>query len=1121
MTSIYGVKRDCSIMKPFVLFAFVFFSVAMICQFPARGETVVDLGTATLTIDEQGYALIGDTSAMALSEAGVEPVVGIVVDGQQINPESVQVSDGRMTAVFPGGGLCEFTVLPGDGFALFDLVRVEFSQAPERLRLFSLALSPGAEILDTLNAGHAGNLMVAIPAAEPNVHPCTRVLGRREADRAGCFHELTVSPDAKVGTGAAVFTATSNDESGGWSVSTRGLAHALNLGGLKAIRAWVNGDGKGELLKIQLADGSGGCRDTYIPITFQGWQQVTVSEAPYNTLNPEYVAGLNIYYNGLPAGQTVRCGMDHIEAILERNGAEEGVLLEDFEPESSYWQVQSTALAVETLARYGLQPARFGVIACPQEDFMTVMERFEAAAGLPSPKPGGVWNKISPWVKRSYLFITSFKESQFEPVLALAKRGGFDMILMGQESWAKATGHYEINTENFPGGLDSLAATLKRFRQEGFHAGLHFLGPSIYPPDPYLTPVPDPRLVRDASAVLAADIDATTNLLPTETVPADFPAEDGGYLGDGTVVQIDDELLAYGGRSLEPPFGLLQCSRGILGTAAAPHAKGQAVRHLKRSYGYFLFDMDTTLLDEVSSNFARVANACDIDMVYFDGSERLQGEHWYYNARLHKAFFDKLARKDILLQASSYSHYSWHILARSASADGHGDLKGYLDERSPAFDAFKRIGLPLDIGWYYGYDTSCTPDMYEYILGATIGYDSSMSFQVSLDAASRHPFTGEILDLIARYERLRLSGKVPEEMRARLRVAPELSGVSDPEKRAQLRGARQEYRLLEQEGQAAFQRVIYEPWQEITSAGEQHWEFTVPQGPALAGVQIHVQPGPWLAAGPSYHGPEAVLLESFDTLAPYVKTGDGGGEVLDLPNGASGSTLEGVSQRITISETDVREGGRCAVYTAESALDAASGWSVFGKQFAPPLDLSAHRAIGFWFRGDGKGGQFKLQLLDGTKAADFYVANDYAGWRYHQLVRPEADPIDYSQVRTLNFYYNGLPAHTAVSCAIDDVKALAGVDAQTLTDPWLEIDGKRLAWTGTLQAGQYLFLWPGEPSRCYGPAFVEPTSGEASLPVIALPEGTHTATFGHAGNLAASLRVRVTLQPPERYDIPL
>ena len=561
-------------MKPFVLFACIFVSMVTIWQVSARGETTIDLGTATLTIDEQGYAHIGDTSVAALCQAGVEPVVGVVLDGRRIHPESVQVSEGRMTAAFPGGGLCEFTLQPGDGFVVFELVRFEFPQPPERLRLFRWP-SPGAEILDTLNAGCFSGMTVAIPAAEPNVRPCSRVLGRHEADRAGCSHDLSSSPESKIGAGASVFTATSNDEPGGWSVSTQGLENALNLTGLKAIRAWVHGDGKGELLKIQLADGAGGCRDTYIPVTFQGWQQVTVSEAPYNTLNPEYVAGLNLYYNGLPAGQTVSCGIDHIEAILEQDGKEVTVLLEDFEPASSYWRRPTSVLGVETLARYGLQPARFGVIACPQEDLMTVMERFEAAAGLPSPKPGGVWNKISPWVKRSYLFITSFKESQFDPVLALAKRGGFDMILMGQESWAKATGHCQINTDNFPGGLESLAGTLKRFRQEGFHAGLHFLGPSIYPPDPYLTPVPDPRLVRDASVALAADIDASTNVLPTETVPADFPAEDGGYLGDGAVIQIDDELLSYGGRSLEAPFGLLQCNRGILGTVAAPHAKGR------------------------------------------------------------------------------------------------------------------------------------------------------------------------------------------------------------------------------------------------------------------------------------------------------------------------------------------------------------------------------------------------------------------------------------------------------------------------------------------------------------------------------------------------------------------
>ncbi|MBN1443106.1 MAG: hypothetical protein JXA90_10365, partial [Planctomycetes bacterium] len=263
-----------------------------------------------------------------------------------------------------------------------------------------------------------------------------------------------------------------------------------------------------------------------------------------------------------------------------------------------------------------------------------------------------------------------------------------------------------------------------------------------------------------------------------------------------------------------------------------------------RSYGYHMFDMDTSLLDEVATNFARVADACGIDMIYFDGSERLQGEHWFYNARLHQAFHDKLARKDLLLQASSFSHYSWHLLARSASADGHGDLKGYLDHRSGWFDVLAREGMPLDIGWYYGYDPAATPDQFEYVLGATLGYDSSMSFQVSCDAAAAHPFTGEILDLIARYERLRLSGRVSDAVKARLRIDPALTAIQPGASQPDLLEKRREHRLLEEDGQPFLERVVYTPWHEIRAgdAATAAWRVRLPElagGPARAGVQLH------------------------------------------------------------------------------------------------------------------------------------------------------------------------------------------------------------------------------------------------------------------------------------------
>ncbi|MFA6239630.1 MAG: hypothetical protein WC655_01800, partial [Candidatus Hydrogenedentales bacterium] len=964
--------------------------------------------------------------------------------------------------------------------------------------------------------------VVTLSAAEPNVHALSNTLDGYNADRPGCSHTFTISTDAKSGTGAAQFTATADSKDLGWSVCGRTLQRPVDLTGLKAIRAWVHGDGQGEALKIQLYDGAGGYRDTYIPITFTGWQQVAVAESTYNTLNPSHVSALNLFYNGLPAGKTVTCLVDRIEAVVERNGREEAQLLEDFEADTSQFFLDPTPnLKLETFAAHGLLPARFGVLVSTKETFYDVMQRFEVASGLPSPKYEGEPLKTSPITKQSYLFITSFSEPEYDDVVALARRGGFGTILILQDSWTRSTGHFEVNDTAFPGGLDTLARTVQRFKQDGFRVGFHFLGASIYLNDPYLTPIPDPRIVRDVSIELADNIDATTDVIPTPAAPDAFVALDLGYMSEGTVIQIGDELISYGARAMEAPFGFTACKRGHLGTVAAPHAKGEAIRHLKRTYGYFLHDMDSTLFDEVTTNMAKVANACDVDMLYFDGSEWLQGEHWYYNARLIKGYYDKLKRKDILLQASSYSHYSWHMLSRSASADGHDDLKAYLDERSGGFDSLKRDAMPLDIGWYYGYDPTAAPDMFEYILGATIGYNSSMSFQVSLQAARNHPFTGEILDLISRYERLRLSGRVPEVMRERLRVAPVLTGQKTPEEREALRGHRREFRLVGDAGHEAFQRVDYEPWHAFDTAdpASSTWTVRVPDGPAKLGVQFRVVPGQWLAPGPSYRDETALTLEIFDDLAPYLNTPPPGAPVQVIEQGQGGATLNGVIHRFTLAQ-DAREGQSCAVYTATSSLATPDGWSVITKVFDPPLDLSWYKAIGFWLRGDAKGGSFKLQLTDGSKATDYYIANDYTGWRYQQLPRPEKDPMDYSQVRTLSFYYNGLPANAAVTCAIDDVKALRAVDSQDLGNPWVEVDGRRVAFNGSLAAGQFAFLYPDQAWRRYGPAFAEPESIGDAPETIAIDAGEHRIRVGADTPQVASALVRIFLDLPERYEIP-
>jgi hypothetical protein len=98
---------------------------------------------------------------------------------------------------------------------------------------------------------------------------------------------------------------------------------------------------------------------------------------------------------------------------------------------------------------------------------------------------------------------------------------------------------------------------------------------------------------------------------------------------------------------------------------------------------------------------------------------------------------------------------------------------------------------------------------------------------------------------------------------------------------------------------------------------------------------------------------------------------------------------------------------------------------------------------------------------------------------------------------------------------------LRKLEERRVTDPFVEIDGQRLAMQGSLREGQYVLAWPGETARRYAPLQNNAeTDVTVSSLVLALTEGEHTVRFGCTGDLLMPVRVRVTLQPGERYEIP-
>ena len=1018
-------------------------------------DITIETESFAWTLSEDGYTrrLVDKSTGrdVCVQQA---PAFGLVTAAGTFEPERVQLAGEVLTVEFAeGSGQVRFNVAPGPRHVLLRLADLQTAEPFERLMLCRLFVPRSGTIAGLLNAWRGPKTSVAVMGLSPWVRPGQGrgATGAGGSASAGATPKAIFTPEAKVGQGAAHLFGRNPTDKVAWTFWPHILERPLDLRGHAGIGAWVKGDGKGELLKIQLHDGStemGHYRDYYITIDFTGWRYFELPRPEGEAIDYTHIKNCNLYFNSIPANTNVECVVDDIRALKELTGEPSESpwdwVLEDFEsPARPYFDVNATVLSADCLATYGTEGAGVAVAACPSDELAPVIEEVELAAGLPSPHFDGVWAKRSEDVKRSYLFIQGLSVDNVDEVIGYARRGGFSAILIGQGCWTTSLGHFPINQNSFPKGIEDLRETVSKIHAAGFRCGLHFLAAAVSAHDPYVTPVPDDRLVMDFFGELGGDVTADGAFIPAAAAPSQFPPKEGGYRGNSAILRVGDELIGYGSVSLQEPYGFNDCRRGLYGTKAVAHRAWAQISHVKRSYGYFLHGIDEGLTDEVAGHLARVAKGAGVDMLYFDGSEGLQGgQHWHYNARLHKAYWDAMGRpNDMLLQASSVSHYSFHMLSRQASADGVEDLKGYLDHRLPSFKWYSNNLLPLDLGWYGIWSARTTPDQIEYINQKALGFGCSVSIQTNPTMLRGHSRMDEFIDIIRSYEDLRLAGTVSEPMRARLRVPG------------------QEYMLSTQEGAATFRRVQWTQELAMPTDG-QEGRIALKIDPALgtARLGLEMRAGALVLPGPSYHDPDNWLLEDFEDLEPY------GGEHRTGTN-LAGSTREGVTQKLTLVAEGAKLGDRCAMYSATSTRSDGGGWSAIGKKLALPLDLRQHVALGVWVHGDNSGAKLKIQPRGKKgRAQDYYITINFSGWRYYVLMRPETpspEPIEYDAVTWLTFYYNGLPAGKTCTVLIDGLKALRRVDEVRTVLPTVSLGDTSLSFDAELGQGESLLYRGG------------------------------------------------------------
>ena len=137
------------------------------------------------------------------------------------------------------------------------------------------------------------------------------------ADKPGVSATLQpVATMARVGASCARFAATSRrDDSAGWCARGERFDPPLDLSARTAIGLWVHGDGLGESLKLQLRDVAGAWYDMVTRVDFTGWRYTEFELSAEGSIDPKHIEYLILFYNGLPAGETVTCHVDDIRAL--------------------------------------------------------------------------------------------------------------------------------------------------------------------------------------------------------------------------------------------------------------------------------------------------------------------------------------------------------------------------------------------------------------------------------------------------------------------------------------------------------------------------------------------------------------------------------------------------------------------------------------------------------------------------------------------------------------------------------------------------------------------------------------------------------------------------------------
>ena len=427
-----------------------------------------------------------------------------------------------------------------------------------------------------------------------------------------------------------------------------------------------------------------------------------------------------------------------------------------------------TADALREVKLIGTEAA---LIVTDTPHFLDAVDQLEQDYDLPR----GVQSRSSQEIRQSQYLASWLNPDTVDQHIQYCKQCGYKMMTLYYASAFEGAdyhgcGDYDDSDyrETYPNGFESLKEMVGKIKAAGITPGLHILHPHIGMRSRYVTPVADHRLHKLHYFTLSKALNAEDTTVYVEENPECCIVAD-----KCRVLQFGGELISYEGFTTKRPYCFTGCKRGYNDTYITEHPLGQIGGILDVSeYGATscYLDQSSSLQEEVSAKLAKVYSA-GFAYIYFDGSEGVNEPCAFHVANGQYRTYKLMQPAPLLCEGAAKTHFSWHMLTGGNAFDVFPpSIFKEMIRVHPADEAvrMRQDFTRLNFGWWGFYveeDGGIQPDHWEYGTSLAAAFDCPGTFSARLPNMAAHPRTDDLLEVLRRWEDVRLSGWLTEEQK--------------------------------------------------------------------------------------------------------------------------------------------------------------------------------------------------------------------------------------------------------------------------------------------------------------------------------------------------------------------